>query len=110
MPEFFVTVSEHDAHRECIPFAPQALARYTPGRFQSSTTFGPYTQRGAERVAQRALSQVADDVTTAPSGARWARDQHGVRVVKVFALPEGAMPAYGAIRYMPSDSAVPTGS
>lgn len=92
MPEFFVTVSEHDAHREFVPFAPQASARYVPGRFQSSTTFGPYTERGAERVARRALSQVADTSewqTYERSGKRYARDEHGIRMVDVFARPAG---------------------
>ena len=104
MPEYFVIVSEHEAVREFIPFAQGASSRYTPGQFRSSVTYGPYTERGAERVARRALSQVTDapEWQTYPkSGVRYARDQHGIRMVDVFARPVGTYRS--AERNMPKD-------
>ena len=104
MPEHFVIVSEHDPIREFLPFAQGALARYTPGRFRSSVTYGPYTDRGAERVARRALSQVAepgDWRKFEASGKRYARDEHGIRMVDVFARPTGTYRS--ARRNMPKD-------
>lgn len=105
MPEYFLIVSEHDAHREFVPFAPHAPSWYTPGRFQSSVTYGPYTERGAERVARRALSQVSDAAqwqTYGRTGKRYARDEHGIRMVDVFSRPVGTYRS--AQRNMPKDA------
>lgn len=63
-----------------------------PVRITSPRAHGPYTERGAERVARRALSQVADHEewqAFEASGKRFARDEHGIRMVDVFPRPAG---------------------
>lgn len=82
---FYVEVSEHATEINWIPFTPRASAPRVPGRFESGRLFGPYTAAGAERVARAALANVSGTVGTYPaSGYRYATDDNGTRVVKVW--------------------------